>query len=544
MISRRDFFQRSGLLAAAAALPQTVRSAEQIQKLSSQKPKNIIHLVADGMSMGTLTCADHFSYKLRGRGLSWLALMSNPVVSFAWVNMRSLNSLVTDSAAAASSWGSGSRVLNGAINQLPDGTSLKTLYELFDQAGWKRGLVTTTEITHATPAGFAANVDERDTGTMIAAQYLERQIDVLLGGGQKFFDPTQRRDKRNLKNEFTKAGYVVMENLDALKAAPVEKRWLGIFDKSHLPFMIDHLNSEKILARVPTLSFMTQRALEWLSRYPNFILQVEGGRVDQACHNCDAPAAFQEMIEFDKALDVCLEFQSKNPETLIIITTDHGNGNPGLNGMGKTYAQSSWLFANTLGVKASFPEILKAIKSGKQSETTNESEKKEDDGPSADNNNSTQTRTIQTTTTSTTELPSPETIVQIIKEKTGLPYVSPRRAEAFRTLLQKKTSPLYEVMNNETAALGQLLANYIGIGWTGGVHTSDYVPLTALGPGSDKFRGFLNNTDVFYNYLSLAGIDYKNPSEDILAYESKGPEASEVENIAEYSLPSDSNLIA
>ncbi|MGC9036793.1 MAG: alkaline phosphatase, partial [Verrucomicrobiia bacterium] len=122
MISRRDFFQRSGLLAAAAALPQTVRSAEQIQKLSSQKPKNIIHLVADGMSMGTLTCADHFSYKLRGRGLSWLALMSNPVVSFAWVNMRSLNSLVTDSAAAASSWGSGSRVLNGAINQLPDGT--------------------------------------------------------------------------------------------------------------------------------------------------------------------------------------------------------------------------------------------------------------------------------------------------------------------------------------------------------------------------------------------------------------------------------------
>lgn len=535
MISRRDFFHRSGLLAAAVAIPQTVRSAEEVQKLSNQKPKNIIHLVADGMSMGTLTCADHFSHKLRGRGLSWLALMKNPVVSFAWVNMRSLNSLVTDSAAAASSWGSGTRVLNGAINQLPDGTSLKTLYELFNQAGWKRGLVTTTEITHATPAGFAANVDERDTGTMIASQYLERQIDVLLGGGQKFFDPTQRKDKRNLKNEFTKAGYVVMENLDALKTAPVDKRWLGIFDKSHLPFMIDHINSEKILARVPTLSFMTQRALEWLSRYPNFILQVEGGRVDQACHNCDAPAAMQEMIEFDKALDVCLEYQSKNPETLIIITTDHGNGNPGLNGMGKTYGQSSWLFANMLGVKASFPEILKAIKSGKSSDTTDESEKKEDDAPSADTNGSSQTRRTQTTTTSTTELPSPEKIVEIIKQKTGLPYVSSRRAEVFRTLLQKKTFPLYEVMNNETAALGQLLANYIGIGWTGGVHTADYVPLTALGPGSDKFRGFLDNTDVFYNYLSLAGIDYKNPTEDVLAYNGKGLEASEVENIAEYS---------
>jgi alkaline phosphatase len=157
---------------------------EEVQKLSNHKPKNIIHLVADGMSMGTLTCADHFSYKLRGRGLTWLALMGNPAANFAWVNMRSLNSLVTDSAAAASSWGCGSRVVNGALNQLPDGRSLKTLYELFAQAGWKRGLVTTTEITHATPAGFSANVDERDTGTMIALQYLEREIDLLLGGGQ------------------------------------------------------------------------------------------------------------------------------------------------------------------------------------------------------------------------------------------------------------------------------------------------------------------------------------------------------------------------
>jgi alkaline phosphatase len=534
MISRRDFLSRSGLIAAVAAIPQTVRSAEEAQKLANHKPKNIIHLVADGASMGTICLADHFSYKVRGRGLTWVALMNNPAINFAWVDMRSLNSLVTDSAAAASSWGSGSRVLNGALNQLPDGTTLKTLYELFGEAGWKRGLVTTTEITHATPAGFAANVDERDTGNLIAIQYLQRKIDVLLGGGQKFFTPTGRSDKRNLKADFAKAGYEVMEDVEALKLASVEKPWLGIFDKSHLPFMIDLLNNEKIKAKIPTLSFMAKRALEWLSRYPNFILQVEGGRIDHAAHNCDAPAAIQEVLEFDKAIDVCLEFQAQNPETLIIITVDHGNGNPGLNGMGKTYGQSSWLFANVAGFKASFPEILKAIKSGGKttSEEKKEEDTKEDEGVSAVNNNRSYSGF---TTTQQVSLPSPEKIVEIIREKTGLPYVSSRRAEVFRSLLDKKTFVLYEVMNNENAHLSQLLANYIGIGWASGSHTSDYVPLTAIGPGSDKFRGFLQNTQVFYNYLSLANIDYKNPTLDLLAFEGKGLEAHEVENIAEYS---------
>ncbi|MCX7872495.1 MAG: alkaline phosphatase [Verrucomicrobiae bacterium] len=533
MISRRDFLSRSGLVAAVAAIPQTVRSAEEAQKLTNHKPKNIIHLVADGTSMGTICMADHYSYKVRGRGLTWVALMNNPSINFAWVNMRSLNSLVTDSAAAASSWGSGSRVLNGALNQLPDGTSLKTLYELFSQAGWKRGLVTTTEITHATPAGFAANVDERDTGNMIAVQYLERKIDVLLGGGQKFFSPTDRKDKRNLKSDFSKAGYEVMENLEALKLASIDKPWLGIFDKSHLPFMVDHLNSEKIKARVPTLSYMTTRAIEWLSRYPNFILQVEGGRVDHAAHNCDAPAAMQEMIEFDKAIDVCLEFQAKNPETLIIITVDHGNGNPGLNGMGKTYGQSSWLFANMANFKASFPEIIKAIKSGGKTTTTDEKKdenEKEDEGVSAANNS-----TSSRSSTQQPPLPEPKRIVEIIQEKTNLPYVSSRRAELFRSLLDKKTFTLYEGLNNENAYLAQLLANYIGVGWGSGSHTSDYVPLIAIGPSSDKFRGFLQNTEVFYNYLAMANIDYKNPTEDLLAYDGKGSDAYEVENVAEYS---------
>ena len=146
----------------------------------------------------------------------------------------------------------GSRVINGALNQLPSGKDLITLYELFAGLGWKRGLVTTTEITHATPAGFAASMDSRDNAALIGAQYLQRKVDVLLGGGQKFFDPKRRPDQRDLKSEFAEAGYQVMVTAPELADAPADKRWLGIFSDSHLPFTIDQQADATLQARVPT----------------------------------------------------------------------------------------------------------------------------------------------------------------------------------------------------------------------------------------------------------------------------------------------------
>src|SRR4051812_13161080 len=171
MFSRRTFLRNSTVVAATGAVgfPHIAKSADQLHATLGQKPKHIIHLVADGMSMGTLTCADHLSNIVRGRGLTWMDLYKNPATVSAWMNMRSLNSLVTDSSAASSSWGSGTRIINGMVNQLGDETPLKAIYELFADAGWKRGLITTTEITHATPAGFAASINNRDKGADIAA---------------------------------------------------------------------------------------------------------------------------------------------------------------------------------------------------------------------------------------------------------------------------------------------------------------------------------------------------------------------------------------
>src|SRR5436190_21384910 len=136
MLNRRHFLTRAGLGTAVLSAPHIARSAESLATQPGAKPKKIIHIVSDGMSLGTLTCSDLFSQHLRQRGLSWIKLMNQPGTRQGLMNTRSINSLVTDSAAASSSWGSGSRVANGALNVLPDGQLLTPLYTLFAQAGW------------------------------------------------------------------------------------------------------------------------------------------------------------------------------------------------------------------------------------------------------------------------------------------------------------------------------------------------------------------------------------------------------------------------
>jgi alkaline phosphatase len=549
MISRRNFLRNSSVVAASAvAFPAVAKPAGGLNAKPGQRPRNIIYMVADGMSMGTLTCSDYFSQNLRGRGLTWLQLYGNPKVHSGWMNMRSLNSLVTDSSAASSSWGSGARIINGMVNQRGNGDRLTTLYELFEQASWKRGLVTTTEITHATPAGFATNSESRDHADKIATQYLERRVDILLGGGYKFFSAKDRKDKRDLFADFARNGYYTMRSLDELKTAPTDKRWLGLFDKSHLPFTIDQRESYSRQMRIPTLATMTSAALKRLEKEPHFILQVEGGRVDHACHNCDGVSAMHEQVAFDEAIDVCLEFQQRVPDTLIVITTDHGNANLGLNGMGSAYGQSTYLFANALKVRKSFAELLDLLRKTEKTKiadlpakeakayemnpaahpqdaevTDKDDEKGEDE----------EKKKKEAKEKDVILVKSQKEIIEIIEKWTSY-KITPKQADMLAPFLSKKGDTLYSVLKADVAGLGHLMANYVGIGFIGNAHTADYVPITAVGPGAEKFGGFIENTSVFYNMLGFAKIDFRNPTEPLIT--EALPAAHEVERIDEYKL--------
>ena len=530
MFNRRKFLRNSSVVAASAVgFPYIGKSAEKLQATPGQKPRNIIHMVADGMSMGTLTCADHLSQMVRRKGLTWFDLYKQPTVVTGTMNMRSLNSLVTDSSAAASSWGSGTRIINGMVNMMGDGTPLKTLYELLAETGWKRGLVTTTEITHATPAGFAACINDREKGFTIAKQYLERKVDLLLGGGEKHFDAKLRKDKRNLLADFEAAGYYVMTHRRQLASAPTDQRWLGTFARTHLPFTVDHKQSSEHQEKVPTLAEMTTAALSWFERTPNFILQVEGGRVDHGCHNCDAAGALYDQIAFDEALDIVLDFQKRVPDTLIVITTDHGTANLGLNGEGTGYGQSTWRFRNLAHAKRSFSEMLPVLKRKPEEEKV---EGHDDIQKEKEKKMSKEEKAIYDRKKKIEEedVATPTEIIEIVREGTGY-KMAYEKAEMLALYLAKRGKALYDMMKDDAPALGQVMANYWGVGFTGNAHTADYVPIVALGPGAERFRGFIQNTEVFYNYLALVNIDFRNPDEPLIT---AGPDASQVEDIASY----------
>ena len=554
MLNRRSFLSRSGLAAAAAtstiAAPHLARSADALLTAPGQKPKRIIHLVADGMSIGTLTCANLFSESARKRPLVWVDTLNSSAAHQALMNTRSLNSMVTDSSAASSAWGSGSRVVNGAVNVLPDGKLLTPLYALFADKGWGTGLVTTAEITHATPAGFAVAIKSRGDSQGIAAQYLQRNVDVLLGGGRPFFSPNARKDKRDLRADFAAAGYTVVLSAAELEKAPLDTKLLGTFADGHLPYTIDHRADPKLIASTPTLVQMTRAALARLERKEHFILQVEGARVDHAAHNSDAAAAIHDQIALDEALEVCLEFQRRHPDTLVVITTDHANSNLGLNGMGGGYRTSSQRFATLGEVKMSFPEIIKRIEKVAQKIKVppypNDAEDKldvpdpmakidpggktEGDAPKPDDDKTKFTAAVQLSGALAVE---PKALIEIIAETTGY-RMSERRAVLFTKVLAGDYSALYDQMNSPVTQLGQLLANRLGVGWTGNTHTSDYVTLCATGPGAEVFRGIVQNTDVYFHYTQFAGIDFKNPTAPLIAC--AGPDAGEVENHAAYAL--------
>lgn len=314
-ISRRQALKlgAGAVVAAPASLAvstNTIAAVSSSQAATSPaKPRNIIFMVADGMSPGVPALAEGFSHIVRGKGTHWRKLAAREDVVRGFFDMASLNSLVTDSAAAASAWGSGVRICNWALNTLPDGRELTPLAPLAKQRSKRVGLVTTTRVSHATPAGFAAAAPLRDLEADIAPQFIDR-VDVLLGGGRKFFDATLRQDKRDLLAEYRAKGWAFIDSRDALLQRKTgADRLLGLFWNDHLPYTIDRDREPQLQQRVPTLAEMTRAALANLAASnEGFLLQVEGGRVDHAAHDNDAASMLRDQLAFDDAVGVAVEF--------------------------------------------------------------------------------------------------------------------------------------------------------------------------------------------------------------------------------------------
>lgn len=458
--SRRGFFKKGGLAAfglAAGGGVAATRVAVAGKPPRSGKAKNLIFLVSDGMSQGTLTMTDQFLQMRDDRKSHWLNMYLEHPVRRGMMDMASADALVTDSGAASSSWGCGKRVPNGRINTDREGNPHKPIMQIAKRNGMRTGLVTTATVTHATPAGFVANGPRRADEDLFARQYLEREVDVILGGGMRFFSARGRGDEVDLVAEFTKKGYAAVHDRESLLALDHgAKKLLGLYDDGHVPYEVDRLNSESLKRDVPSLEEMSVAALRALSAGGDrFMLQIEAARVDHAAHGNDISGLIYDQIAFDDAVRAALQFYEHNPDTMVIVTTDHGNANPGLNsggGMGR----------GNLGRLADFKGSCSRL-SGLFGRNARHSAAE---------------------------------IREEIEKVTGI-GITRDQGQLLHDFRSGDWQAPYPQMNGWGGVLGQVLANHTNIGWTGNSHTSDYVELASLGPGSELIQPFLDNTDVF-----------------------------------------------
>lgn len=450
--SRRQFIKGIGLSSVAVTLGSSTAAADRVRQSKSPKAKNLIFLVVDGMCTGTYGFAHHWSLRHRKAPLNWMQVYEQPGLTRALQDTASASSPVTDSAAAACAWGCGQRLPNGVINTDANGVSLKPLFSYAKEAGKATGLVTTCKVTHATSAGFAANVEKRGMEDEIAQQYYEREIDVLLGGGLRHFQRTADRQKGASIPDFKSKGYRFVQTKTELLAQASSPRLLGLFSNSHLPYAIDRTH-DAALAEVPSLPEMFRAALQSLSQSKKgFVLQVEGGRVDHAGHVNDPAAILHELLEFDDCIPIALEYLRNDPDTLLIITTDHGTGGCQLNGAGPAYVDSGPALDGINDMTGSFEALEQKFKATGQFDA------------------------------------------EVFTKATGI-VATPNQADAIQATMDDPESTY--LSSAMTKIVAKELLKKTAIGWTSNNHTSECIDLFAFGPGSEQIAPFIKNYELF-----------------------------------------------
>ena len=346
--------------------------------------RNVILFIGDGMDDHQITIARNYLLGASGR----LQIDQLPVRSVSQVltiDETGKTVYVADSANSASSMATGAITSRGRIStEAGSNEPLKTLLELASERGLRTGLVATSSVTDATPAAFVAHISARTCENpesingsemygittpacpaflranggpgSIAEQIAESSVDLVLGGGMKHFKPTVEGGEQSVLELAMARGFTVLSDADALSSTARDSRLLGLFAESHLAVRLQGeagrvaepvraswahqlhpwLGSVKLpepmrcepnpdFAGTPTLQAMTRAALKHLQNERGFFLMVESASIDKQSHERRPCGSIGELEQLDEAVSTALEFARDNPETLILVTADHGH---------------------------------------------------------------------------------------------------------------------------------------------------------------------------------------------------------------------------
>jgi alkaline phosphatase len=448
-----------------------------------RQAKSVILLIGDGMSVAHRTAARILSKGIdEGKYRGTLAMDAMP--HMALLGTSGVDSVMPDSANTASAYATGHKSSVNALGVYADRTKdtlddpkVELISEIAKRKrGMAIGIVTNTEIEDATPAAFGAHTRRRADYNAIVDQYFAFQPDVLMGGGLVNFLPksrlgSKRADETDYVAKFGAAGYALATTGAEMKDAadsPRITKLLGLFHTGSMDGVYDRKYLKKgtveTFPNQPDLTEQVQAALDVLSRNENgFFLMVESGLIDKYSHPLDWERAVMDTIMLDKAVEIAKSYAASRGDTLVLVTADHSHG---LSIVGTVDDEAKGEdMREKIGVygRAGYPNYP---------------------APDADG--------------------YPNRLD--VSKRLAIFFSNfPDYYETFRPKLDNPFIPAVpngkrEYVANEAYknVPGAVLRTGVlprGVGR--GVHTGEDVVLTAMGPGSERVAGFMENTEVF-----------------------------------------------
>jgi len=445
-----------------------------------QQAKYVFYFIGDGMGVNQVQMTEFYRAAIQGKlGVEPLGFTQFPVATMA--THYSGNSDVTDSAASGTALATGNKTKNGRIGMdLEAKEAFTSIAEMAKRSGKKVGVMSTVPVNHATPAAFYGHQPSRDMGFELAQDLIKSNFDFFAGSdlmdeNEYPVDP----QKGSIREQIKEKGYLIC-NYEGFKEGykAAERVLMLPGNGESVTYALDTKNDAQNLKKHLTLSQMVESAITFLTKDNNkgFFLMAEGGKIDGACHSHDAVTVIEEVIDFDNAIQLAVDFYKKYPkQTLIVITADHETGGLVLNpGKPKNLAYlqyqknykgtiSEQLRAEMRGKKNISWEDMKAFlgdKFGfwKEMEMTWEEEKQLRD-------------TYEKT---------------IAKHKSG------------------EEKDLYDVNATIVAVAAEILDKKAGVNWCGS-HSAGYVPVYAMGVGQENFTQKTDNAQIPMKIKQIAG---------------------------------------
>jgi alkaline phosphatase len=436
--------------------------------------KNVILLIADGCSTDQYTLARWY----HGKPLPTDGILVGAVRTYA------ADSVITDSAPAASAYATGVRTTSKGLSIGPGPKTLSsvpkppadlqyrplaTVLEGARLQGKATGVVVTCRVTHATPAAFVAHTPLRDREEDIMSQMAHQNVDLVFGGGRDWLLPKsaggKRADGQDLLETLKAHGYQIIgtrSDLAGLKPGRV----FGLFAKDHMAPEIDRPQSSP---SQPTLEEMTRKAIEMLSQRPEgFFLMVEGSQVDWACHANDPAHMLSDLLMFERTVQAALDFAAKDGQTLVISLSDHNTGGMTIGNASSrgssTQMPASHLLDPLRPMKVSAPALWKNLGNDK----------------------------------------TPANVRRVVQEGWGMAITDADAKAILAVTKRDKSSP--------QNAFGEVLCpKYTVIGWTTHSHCGGDVPLFAYGPG--RPAGLLEGPEIGRHIARALGLDLQKINE-------------------------------